>query len=213
MFPGENAPPSEEDFAEVLNATQSQQNEDINEEVSGQRSASSHCTAEFTPIRTSSKRKASENNIVRGLQKNQDVSASSLRRSNRILEKNNTLDKLLKLPSRSVWEKEQKEEEYYANKEKKRLRRKRKHDEEMANLDENMERFRKQKEIEQKETEELIQLADVLRKELTDEKIEEIMVENLQYFEDVKSGIEKNWRHKLYVSPGNLPSIYGVDII
>ena len=50
-----------------------------------------------------------------------------------------------------------------------------------------MERFRKQKEIEQKETEELIQLADVLRKELTDEKIEEIMVENLQYFEDVKT--------------------------
>ena len=65
MFPGENAPSSEEDFAEVLNATQSQQNEDINKEVSGQRSASSHCTAEFTPIRTSSKRKASENNIVK----------------------------------------------------------------------------------------------------------------------------------------------------
>ena len=61
----------------------------------------------------------------------------------------------------------------------------------MANLDANMERFRKRKEIEQKETEELIQLADVLRKELTEEKIEEIMVKNLQYFEDVKSGIER----------------------
>ena len=203
MFPGEIAPSSEEDFAEVLNATQAQQNDDTNKEVSGQRSATSPCSGDFTPTRTSSKRKASENNIVRGLSKNQDVLASTLRRSNRILEKNNTLDKLLKLPSHSVREKEQKEEEYYAYKEKKRLQRKRKHDDEMAKLDANMERFKKQKEVEQKETEELIQLADVLRKELTEEKIEKIMAKNLEYFEDVKTGLEKNWRHKLYVSPGN----------
>ena len=30
-----------------------------------------------------------------------------------------------------------------------------------------------------------------------------MFVENLQYFDDVKVGIETNWRHKLFTSPGN----------
>ena len=46
-------------------------------------------------------------------------------------------------------------------------------------------------------------MAHILRKELTEEKMKEIFFDYLQYFEAVKSGVEKNWRHKLYSSPGN----------
>ena len=65
-----------------------------------------------------------------------------------------------------------------------------------------MERLRKLEQDKERETEELILLADNLRKELTEEKIDEIFNENVDYFDDVKSGNVENWRHSLYISPG-----------
>ena len=65
-----------------------------------------------------------------------------------------------------------------------------------------MERLRKLEQDQERETDKLIILADNLRKELTEEKIDEIFNENVDHFDDVKSGNVENWRHSLYISPG-----------
>ena len=53
------------------------------------------------------------------------------------------------------------------------------------------------------ETEELTLLAYVLRKELDERKIKDIFYDNLNFFEGIKDGTEKNWRHSLFYAPGN----------
>ena len=77
------------------------------------------------------------------------------------------------------------------------------HEKEVAKLDEAKETTKRRKEIYEKETEELILLGAILRKDLTADEIKKIFNDNIEFFEDVKSGIVKNWRHTLYVSPGN----------
>ena len=144
-------------------------------------------------VQASSKRK--------GLSSEEDV-VSSLRRSTRIRTKKTTLERLLEVPSCSTQRQEIEREKYFVEVEEERKERRRlarikdiKHKKEM-------ERLRKLEQDKERETEELILLADNLRKELTEEKIDEIFNENVDYFDDVKSGNVENWRHSLYISPG-----------
>ena len=203
MFPGENVPTSEDEFADVLNKTQSLPESE----------------GDFIPVRTSStddttstikaKRKQSDCDDVEGLKKkHKDASVSgdeecTLRRSNRIIEKTSTLDRLLKPPSKTAQKKEFEKERHFSRVHKKINDRRLLHEREVAKLDEAKETSKRRKEIYEKETEELILLGAILRKDLTADEIKKIFNDNIQFFEDVKSGIVKNWRHTLYVSPGN----------
>ena len=196
MFPGENVPSSEDEFAEALNQTQTM------------------AADQFNPLGTSSPTKPSENRNKRkvtdivqtsskrkGLSSEEDV-FSLLRRSTRIRTKKTTLERLLEVPSCSTQRQEIEREKYFVEVEEERKQRRRLAKIKDTKHKKEMERLRKLEQDKERETEELILLADNLRKELTEEKIDEIFNENVDYFDDVKSGNVENWRHSLYISPG-----------
>ena len=182
--PEGHVPSSEEDFAEDLNQTlhttiQQNNPNDANDN-------------DFIPLNASSPKTKSK----KGEKRKGNV--SGLRRSNRLKSKQNTIERLLKIPSDAEKEKE----EYYMNVENQRKERMRLSAIEEAEHEQMMEKHRKNIEAQEQEADELIFLADDLRVHMTEDVIDKLMNENMKYFEDVKCGLTENWRHKMFVSPG-----------
>ena len=156
-----------------------------------------------------SKRKASESAEGSRKRKNSPIEASnenlqcSLRRSKRIQQKKNTLDKILEIPGTSVQQREKQQQKEINEFEKRRIEREKNHEKDMDKVKRRMEEFKRQEHLHNIETVELSILADTLRRELTEERIKEIFVAETEYFENVKAGLVDNWRHALFVSPGN----------
>ena len=202
LFPGEKRATTESmDTTEELNSEDYQNHNFAN--------APQHQTL-FRPFETSTLKRTkspndevSEGQIKKRTKPSEETVNSTLRRSNRIRGKQNTLDRLLQLPSKSAQKKDIENEKKDAKMAEKRIEETRKYEKEMAELDAKVAERVRRDAVHQEETEHLISLNNVLRKELSEGTIKEIFADNLQYFEDVKAGVEKNWRHKLYTSPGN----------
>ena len=117
----------------------------------------------------------------------------------RAMRRQNTIDKIMGIPSDSQREKEQVLCQMDRNIEK--IQREteadtKKHDAKMA-------RLKRKKVIYEKEAEDLIRLGGFLRNNLLEQQIKTIFFENLAYFEDVWSGNVKSWRRDTFFSPGN----------
>ena len=210
MFPGEERVACEEVVIGHVDRVEGRNITDVATDVD----EIPECQNFFKPKDTSSvkqkspKRKSEDDGDLVNKRKRKASTAvtstsTTFRRSNRIREKQTTLDRLLQVPTKSVQNKELEKERHFSKMVNKINDEKREHEKEMAALNEWSAENRRKEEIYRKETEDLILLAHILRKELTEEKLKEIFFHNLQYFKDVKSGVEKNWRHKLYKSPGN----------
>ena len=138
---------SEEEFAENLNLT----------------------ATISTPIRPEEMHQTAHNSQFSSQSDSENL---SVRRSKRILEKQTTIDRLMQIPSKS----ERERERQYSILEEERIKRKRKHEAEMAKLDANEIKRKKQQEMHDRETLQLIQLAEVLRTELTEEILQKYLL-------------------------------------
>ena len=150
----------------------------------------SSCTSNLLP-------KPSSTNLQQGTSSSDSTSKSIS--SRRLICRNDTVERLLKVPSESAQRKEREHQEKVKEFETE-FRMIEKEMEDLEKKKKAMEEKRQRKEIE------IIDLqiqSDNLRQNLKEKDIKKIFAVNLRYFKKIKLGLENSWRHTSYLSSKN----------